>query len=133
MKGKILDVILISGTSFFITLFYFLALKSRDLQVVQYGKDIATFNITSSIGLGALLIATVSLIQKSQLKGIRPQIITFLNEFVGFVLVNFLLLLATYTDYDFVIHIMVIVALICNVIIIMGSRAMFKLFYSKVN
>ncbi|MCP3026625.1 hypothetical protein [Halobacillus sp. A5] len=132
IKAKLFGIALFTITSLCIVMLYSVAVFVGKVEASEYARNIALFNITFSIGLGALIIAAGSLLDNTKLEEVRAQVITYLNEFVGFSLLNLLVILASYTYIDYFIHITLIAALIANIIVIWSTRSLFKIFHSKV-
>jgi hypothetical protein len=109
---------------------YLLAILNK-ANFYEYALNLVTFNITFSLGLGAIIVAAMTLIQKGQTKYLKPQIIKFINEFVAFILLNFLLLLVSQTKIIWLIHIFIMLTFASTLTIIYGSRGFLKIFLEK--
>jgi uncharacterized membrane protein YczE len=130
-KKKVLDFIFILlSISICLVLYGFAVFSKGDLG--SLGVSFAMFNVTFSVGLAGILIATITLVQKSQSKDLKPQIVTFLNEFVVFVLLNLLLLLASHSNISWLIHIFIGLTVISTLVIIFGSRSFIHVYLEKI-
>lgn len=125
-KEFILSITAISG----VLILYFLALVNN-VNLEEYVINIAMFNVTFSVGLAAIIIASITLIHKSQTKELKPQIIKFVNEFVVFVLLNFLLMMSSYTNVDLIIHLLMVAAFSTTLVIIFGTRSFLRIYLEK--
>jgi hypothetical protein len=118
-------------TSFAVLVLYGGAVINK-VDIINYGESLAMFNVTFSVGLGAIIIAAMTFIQKSQTKELKPQIIKFINEFVAFILLNFLLLMASKTNFEWITHIFLILTFITTLVIILGTRSFLKMYLEKI-
>jgi hypothetical protein len=100
-KQKIDWKLLIIFACFTIFVLIFVLEFYRDGLITKMSKDFATFNASMSLGLGALLIASPTLIKGSKPKELRVRISRLTYEIALFILVNIILFLSSYTQRAF--------------------------------
>ncbi|WP_079480584.1 hypothetical protein [Halobacillus salinus] len=109
---------------------YFIGAEKGD--VTNFSSTFAMFNVTFSVGLAALLIASIHLVQKSQVKGVKQDLIKFLRDFIRFILMNFFLMVSTFSGDYILMHIFLMLSLASTFIIIYTSKKFVEIFIEKI-